>query len=60
MFLLLVLLQLQPAHRFLAHVTQRDVPPTVDLMCGEVGLRNIMLATEERVFREVLLHASQA
>lgn len=53
--LLLVCLQLQSAHRLLAHVTQRDVPPTVDLMRGEVRLGNVMLAAEEEeedVFRD--------
>jgi len=50
--LLLVCLQLQSAHRLLAHVTQRDVPPTVDLMRGEVSLGNVMLAAEEDVFRD--------
>lgn len=43
-FLFLVLLHVQSGHRLLAHVAQGDVPSTVDLMCGEICFRNIMLA----------------
>ena len=44
MLLLLVLLQICAGHWLLAHITQCDVSSTVDLMGGEIGLRNIMLA----------------
>ena len=56
-FLLLVCLQLCSSHGLLADVTQRYVPPTVDLMCGEVGFRNIVLASEENTFRVIVLWA---
>ena len=55
MFLLLVCLQLCSSHRLLADVTERYVPPTVDLMCGEVGFRNVVLAKEEKRFRVIVL-----
>ena len=57
MFLLLVCLQLCSSYRLLADVTQSDVPPTVDLMCGEVGFRNVVLAKEGTPFRVIVLRA---
>lgn len=46
MLLLLMLQQFSAGNWLLAHITQGNVPPAVNLMRSEVGLRDVMLARE--------------